>query len=99
VCASSGIGRTAEDAGANPHGAPGDIDLTDRVEAAEVDDDTASHGAARHSASRSARDEWNASRSAPANESRDVVRIDRNRDGGGNRASDPGAFGVDRPCE
>jgi hypothetical protein len=56
------------------------VDVPDRVEVAEVDDDATSHGASSHSTPRSARDERLASIGRPPHELRYVIGVHWNGD-------------------
>jgi hypothetical protein len=71
------------------------VDVTDRVQAAEVDDDALSHRTAGHPASRPSGDQCYSPRAGPLDELRYVVRVGRNGDGGRKRARDPRPFSVD----
>jgi hypothetical protein len=93
------LDSSAQRAGANPHVAVRDIDLSDCLQTAEIDDDVAPNGAARHSTSRSSRDQRDAALTCPPYKLFDVVRIDRNGDGHRDRASDSGALRVNRAGE
>jgi hypothetical protein len=62
------IDGTAQRAGTHPHTTMDDVDVADRVQAAEVDDDALSNRAARHSTSRPSRDQRRVVRDCPGYE-------------------------------
>jgi hypothetical protein len=68
------------------------IDVADRVQPAQVDDDVTSDRATRHATPRSSRDQGDPAIAGPSHDLRDIVRIRWNGDAGWHRARDPGTF-------